>query len=151
MINQIISGVDGQWSQWSAWSTCSPCTQCTQTRRRACDSPPPSSGGHYCFGVDYDTPKCSEEPACSTAAAAAVPAISSSPDLPLLAAAAGSAGGSQNGGKRMSSRPPTRDGNGGVWVEPTIANENKDAYSIGKYFIISIDKWFRYKNETISK
>lgn len=50
-------GENGDWSTWSSWSTCSP--ECRQMRRRKCDNPPPTNGGHYCFGVDYDTNDCS--------------------------------------------------------------------------------------------
>ena len=53
----MFTGSDGDWSQWSAWSVCS--SECHQTRYRHCDNPPPSHGGHYCFGVDTDTQECS--------------------------------------------------------------------------------------------
>ena len=50
------SGVDGDWSLWSSWSACS--RGCERVRRRACNSPAPSGGGHFCFGVDYATAPC---------------------------------------------------------------------------------------------
>jgi len=28
-------------------------------RRRACDNPAPTAGGHYCFGLDYEKTECS--------------------------------------------------------------------------------------------
>ena len=48
--------MNGDWSEWSAWSTCSP--DCEQTRRRTCDRPAPSGGGHYCFGLDHEKTEC---------------------------------------------------------------------------------------------
>ena len=74
------------------------------TRRRVCDSPAPSNGGHYCFGVDYDSRKCGDQ--CIEPA----PLADGPPVKP----------------------PPSRDN--GVWVEPALTNETEDAYSIGKFF-----------------
>ena len=51
-----LAGVDGDWSAWSAWSVCT--AECRQARHRDCDSPAPSHGGHFCFGVNSDSQDC---------------------------------------------------------------------------------------------
>ena len=49
-------GTDGDWSSWGAWSQCT--ADCRQSRRRSCDNPAPSNGGHFCFGLDEDSQEC---------------------------------------------------------------------------------------------
>uniref|UniRef100_A0AC34GP37 Netrin receptor UNC5 n=1 Tax=Panagrolaimus sp. ES5 TaxID=591445 RepID=A0AC34GP37_9BILA len=50
--------VNGAWSRWSPWSDCT--SQCTRTRSRACVAPPPSNGGNFCQGADFETLNCTE-------------------------------------------------------------------------------------------
>ncbi|GFU99567.1 hemicentin-1 [Trichonephila clavipes] len=47
----INCAVDGQWGDWSSWN----CTEFVATRKRLCDSPPPSRGGKKCIGGSSDT------------------------------------------------------------------------------------------------
>ena len=51
-----VPGIDGDWSPWSAWSVCT--AECRQGRHRDCDSPPPSNGGHFCFGLSSEGQDC---------------------------------------------------------------------------------------------
>ena len=51
-----VAGIDGDWSPWSAWSVCT--AECRQARHRDCDSPPPSNGGHFCFGLHSEGQDC---------------------------------------------------------------------------------------------
>ena len=51
-----VPGIDGDWSPWSAWSVCT--AECRQARHRDCDSPPPSNGGHFCFGLSSEGQDC---------------------------------------------------------------------------------------------
>jgi len=54
--------VDGSWGAWSEWSTCSvSCGGGQRSRRRVCDSPPPSHGGRYCVGSDLQNAACNRD------------------------------------------------------------------------------------------
>ncbi|GFR25561.1 hemicentin-1 [Trichonephila clavata] len=46
----INCAVDGHWGEWSSWN----CTEFVATRKRLCDSPPPSRGGKNCKGDSTD-------------------------------------------------------------------------------------------------
>uniref|UniRef100_A0A7E4UX97 Netrin receptor UNC5 n=1 Tax=Panagrellus redivivus TaxID=6233 RepID=A0A7E4UX97_PANRE len=50
--------VSGSWSRWAHWSECN--SQCQRTRKRECIAPPPSNGGSYCPGTDFETVNCTE-------------------------------------------------------------------------------------------
>ncbi|KJH42087.1 thrombospondin type 1 domain protein [Dictyocaulus viviparus] len=54
--------VDGEWSAWNEWSLCmGNCGLGSRTRVRACVSPPPTSGGVWCFGKSSESEECQAE------------------------------------------------------------------------------------------
>lgn len=57
--------VEGQWSPWSPFGQCSKrCGGGIQYRSRACNNPPPSSGGKDCPGPSRGSKACNSQ-ACS--------------------------------------------------------------------------------------
>ena len=56
-MKQIFELFLGKWSSWKPWSTCSrTCGRGCQTRARACDDPPPTTGG--CKGDALEQRSC---------------------------------------------------------------------------------------------
>ncbi|XP_015268441.1 PREDICTED: SCO-spondin [Gekko japonicus] len=61
----------GAWGEWSPWTGCTvSCGGGMRSRRRACDSPAPQSGGDYCEGPPAQVEACHSDPCpvldCST-------------------------------------------------------------------------------------
>ena len=53
--------VDGAWSAWGNWTACSKtCSKGVQHRRRLCNSPAPSNGGHMCPGPANQSLSCNQ-------------------------------------------------------------------------------------------
>jgi len=56
-----ICPVDGAWSAWGNWTACSKtCSKGVQHRRRLCNSPAPSNGGHMCLGPANQSLSCNQ-------------------------------------------------------------------------------------------
>ncbi|XP_075384531.1 hemicentin-1 isoform X2 [Tenrec ecaudatus] len=53
--------IHGAWGPWQLWGACSQsCGKGTQTRRRLCNSPPPSFDGSHCKGAETQMQVCNE-------------------------------------------------------------------------------------------
>ena len=62
MIAIVAAVVDGSWGAWNEWSGCSSsCGGGQRVRRRRCDFPAPSHGGHFCVGSDLQHGACNRE------------------------------------------------------------------------------------------
>ncbi|KAK7481472.1 hypothetical protein BaRGS_00027323, partial [Batillaria attramentaria] len=64
--NTHVCPVDGGWTNWSYWAYCDrPCNGGHTYRTRYCGAPPPSNGGAYCKGENYQGKSCNNKP-CNT-------------------------------------------------------------------------------------
>ena len=59
--SSLFTLVDGAWSAWGNWTACSKtCSKGVQHRRRLCNSPAPSNGGHMCLGPANQSLSCNQ-------------------------------------------------------------------------------------------